>query len=430
MYKQSIKTALIFTGYLLLFVAIKPVFFLPAYALYILILKYAVNQRWRKISQVEFYALVPFLLLYFIETFIFEIHSDLLMGWVWMGGIFLSFVIRMVMLQRRADLHRFHNLFMILLFVFLIASFEVFLWEHRIGLRYQMHNLGARFVINKMLLWAPKDVASRINNNNSFLAPRNMEKSGAPFKIIFFGGSSTAGAGLNDKSDAFPAVIRRTLKEKFPDNPIMVINAGIDSYTTFHIRRLIEMTGDDGAADIYVFYVGYNDGTPNYGPYTQKQIWEIMYGQGKPGTKKGIGWVQKTLGRIRTYQFLTRGLLPVRDTIYSLGKVPKTFPVSDQEMMENLGAIKEFCDKRKIKMVLAFEASIERRLSLDTMIRFGKENPDVTTVDVSSVILQEPLHNNLFLDNVHLTIKGHKVVAKIILNALLENQLLPNKYLP
>lgn len=418
----KLKLVLLIFGVFILFIPIRPLVLIPAYALYILCFRYLANETWRWITRIELYALVPLLLLLpFNHQFLFDSGNDLISGAVWIIFLFISFLIRIVLAQYRANEHRLHNVFMILTVIFMLVSFETLLMEHRVGLRFQTFNVGANFVVDKALFWAPKDTKINWYTNRANLAREQLGYKSEDFRINFFGGSSTAGKKLKKPTNAFPYRIEEMLNSKFSDTKFHVVNAGVDSYTTFQIRRLIEMTGDQALADIFVLYVGYNDSARLAGPYTQKQIWEILYGSPEKLSEQGIGLIQRTLGKLRTYNFLVKAILPMRKIMAESGSNEGITTVSHEEMMENLEVIWSICKENQIKLLLCFEAcTADHPLQqIQTMTKFAQAHPEVETLNIDGALRARPEFESYFFDQVHLNIKGHTAVAEIIFDKLI-----------
>jgi acyl-CoA thioesterase I len=75
--------------------------------------------------------------------------------------------------------------------------------------------------------------------------------------ILFFGNSLTAGYGLDDPSDAFPALIQEKIDSL--DLPYKVINAGLSGETTSGGKNRIDWLLKQ-KVDVFVLELGANDG--------------------------------------------------------------------------------------------------------------------------------------------------------------------------
>ncbi|MCX2739359.1 arylesterase [Pontibacter anaerobius] len=76
--------------------------------------------------------------------------------------------------------------------------------------------------------------------------------------ILFFGNSLTAGYGLDDPSQAFPALIQQRIDSL--DMPYKVINAGLSGETTAGGKSRVDWLLKKQPVDIFVLELGANDG--------------------------------------------------------------------------------------------------------------------------------------------------------------------------
>ena len=94
-----------------------------------------------------------------------------------------------------------------------------------------------------------------------------------PRTIIFFGDSLTAGYGLEDPDQAYPAVIQRKLEAA--GRPWRVVNAGLSGETTAGgLRRLDWILRQP--ADIFVIELGGNDGLRGIAPESTRANLQAM----------------------------------------------------------------------------------------------------------------------------------------------------------
>lgn len=121
--------------------------------------------------------------------------------------------------------------------------------------RYKMRYLQS------ILLLMVAIMAACNNENSPKTGAKNQQDDSDSVKlrktILFFGNSLTAGYGLEDPDEAFPAVIQRKIDSL--DLPYKVINAGLSGETTAggvnRINWLLKQT-----IDIFVLELGANDG--------------------------------------------------------------------------------------------------------------------------------------------------------------------------
>lgn len=60
------------------------------------------------------------------------------------------------------------------------------------------------------------------------------------FRILFIGESSTAGVGLNNNSDAYPAQVEKILQQKYPDKKIKSYNEGAIAIHSDNIKKNLD----------------------------------------------------------------------------------------------------------------------------------------------------------------------------------------------
>lgn len=428
----GLKGFVILFGLLVLTERLETMLVLVVFILWVTFLHLVNRLPAKRIFHLEFIAFTPF---------IFSLLANAINAKIGMIAgsatflflIFLSFMIRVVLLQRLVKKVPFHNSTMFALFVFMVICCELFLGESELGLRFKMRNLGVEYVMNKATFWAPKDFREKMFQSiREYMIDDVMvegTEAGSGKVIYFFGGSATAGAGLENPLDAFAYQTKNLWNEKYPDKSMAVVNGGVGGYTTFQIRRLIETYMDDIKADLFVLYFGFNDTQKTYGRYTHKQIYEIMYGKGRGS---GPGWIGKTqllLGRLRTYNFLVNAFNQIKEKLQGTALDTTVRAVPIQDMEENLEAILKICKHNKIHLLLLAEAANDSeregsyRNTHNAILRFAIAN-QVPFVDVHVEINKMKNASTLFLDDVHLTAEGHRRVAEMITKAIVENKLL------
>jgi len=95
------------------------------------------------------------------------------------------------------------------------------------------------------------------NKNSANKEDQKQEKMTAKKSIIFFGNSLTAGYGLEDPSDAFPALVQNRIDSL--QLPYKVINAGLSGETTSGGNTRIDWLLKQ-QIDVFVLELGANDG--------------------------------------------------------------------------------------------------------------------------------------------------------------------------
>ena len=95
------------------------------------------------------------------------------------------------------------------------------------------------------------------NSNNATKQDQKQETMTEKKNIIFFGNSLTAGYGLDDPSEAFPALIQNKIDSL--NLPYKVVNAGLSGETTSGGNTRIEWLLKQ-KIDVFVLELGANDG--------------------------------------------------------------------------------------------------------------------------------------------------------------------------
>lgn len=230
-------------------------------------------------------------------------------------------------------------------------------------------------------------------------------------RLVAMGGSSTGGAWQNDDLDEFwPAELER---QRGPS--VQAVNLGVGGWTTLHIRRFIETRLDDVDPDVVVVYVGHNDMvTESARPYSE------LLAAWRSGSDASVA-VSGALARVPLYQLLRFSLQAVAGR-----QLGAAVPVADARA--NLTAVADRLEARGTPLLLAREGVAPDPSVLDdyaAMMRtLAQSRPRVAYVDTAAA-LTGPGAGDVFLDNCHLTERGHARVAAAIDGALSEAGWLP-----
>jgi lysophospholipase L1-like esterase len=230
------------------------------------------------------------------------------------------------------------------------------------------------------------------------------EASGA-IRIITAGSSSTGGAYQNDRlSDFYPARMQELLGQGY-----QVINQGVGGWTTFHIDHYIDSQIEALSPDVLTLYVGHNDQLTAL-PRPVRE----MYGRIHSGGS-GVQLAAR-LGRYRLYQGL-------RYAVASLRPAQSRVAVPLDHARENLSKLVKLMGDRGGKMVLASEGLSPDPGPLqpyfEMMAELAKSHPHVGYVDTAAALHLEP-PAAVFLDDSHLTDRGHRLVAGMLADAISE----------
>ena len=226
-------------------------------------------------------------------------------------------------------------------------------------------------------------------------------------RIVALGGSSTGGAFQMDDLDLFwPARLQEIL------SGWEVVNQGVGGWNTLHIRLYVEGQWERLDPDILLLYIGHNDiMTTAPVPYSS------LYAHYTPGSEPSR---QNPLEKSRLYFGLRFAVLALRDS-----KPGRAVPLSDAE--DNLRAILELAGE--IPVVLMTEgvnpdpfpmrpyAALQERLAAE----YGQHHLDTATA------LDDLQSTELFIDDCHLTERGHRVLAGIVATELRASELVEDR---
>ncbi len=226
----------------------------------------------------------------------------------------------------------------------------------------------------------------------------------AAHRIVALGGSSTGGAFVNDDLSTFyPALLDARLGAE-----VEVINQGVGGWTTLHIRRYLASRLDDLDPDVVVLYVAHNDiYTPSRRPYAE--IFERYL------KAEGISWkISRALQHSRVY-------LGMRFSLQALAGIEQAQAVPVEHARDNIGAIVEILSEHNATLLLVPEGVVMRTpdwYRYEQMLQsLAEEHSHVAYLDVTNS-LTNPANGAVFVDNVHLTGRGHDLLATRLAEAL------------
>ena len=222
-------------------------------------------------------------------------------------------------------------------------------------------------------------------------------------RVITAGSSSTGGAYQNDDLDDFyPARMQEILGPGY-----QVINQGVGGWTTFHIDRYLAAQIEALQPDIVTLYVGHNDQLTAL-PRPIAEIYEQLH------SGSATDSVASGLSRYRLYQAL-------RYTVASLRPAQARAAVPLSHARDNISRIITLVTSRGGTVILASEG-----LSPDPgpllpyfqmLSKLAQAHTQVHFVDTAAALHKHP-PASIFLDDSHLTDKGHRLVADMMTQAI------------
>ena len=223
-------------------------------------------------------------------------------------------------------------------------------------------------------------------------------------RVVALGGSSTGGAWQNDDLGQFwPAELERR-----HGSGLQAVNQGVGGWTTLHIRRFLETRLADVDPDVVVLYVGHNDiVTESVRPYGE------LFEAWKQGTDLTVS-VSGVVADVPLYQLARFGLQGAFGSA-----VQPAVPVRDARA--NLETIIGLLAPREIPLILAREGIAPDPSVLDRygeMLAAVAASADRVEFVDTSAALTGPGAGEVFLDNCHLTERGHVRVAEAVRETL------------
>ncbi len=240
---------------------------------------------------------------------------------------------------------------------------------------------------------------------------RPSERRQSAVRVVALGGSSTGGAWQNDNLDQFwPAELERRHGPS-----VQAVNQGVGGWTTLHIRRFLETRLADVDPDVVVLYIGHNDIlTESVRPYGE------LYAAWKRGTDLSVS-VSGAMSHVPLYQLARYGLQSAFGSA-----VQPAVPVDDAR--DNLQTVAALLAERKVPLLLAREGVAPDPSVLDDygamLEALAASSEQVGFVDTGAA-LTGPGAGTVFLDNCHLTERGHGRVAEAVREALMDEGWIP-----
>jgi lysophospholipase L1-like esterase len=228
-------------------------------------------------------------------------------------------------------------------------------------------------------------------------------------RIVALGGSSTGGAYQMDNLDLFWP---RKLDARVAGRGWEVVNQGVGGWNTLHVRLYVESQLERLQPDLLALYVGHND-VMTHLPVPYRQLLAQYEATRGGGAAQAFGQATALFGRSRLYMGLTYAILALRDRGGAVA-----VPVADAR--ENLSRIRDLAHARGAKVLFMTEG-----LSPDpTPLRDYRDMLRALAAEQGDLFLDaaEALHAtrdpDLFIDDCHLTERGHVFLAEQVDTAL------------
>ncbi len=249
-----------------------------------------------------------------------------------------------------------------------------------------------------------KHVSWTVNTNAEGLRQGPLGPKTARRRILCVGDSRTFGVGVGD-SDTWPAQLQQALDARRPGR-FEVINAGVTGYTSRQGLRYLELHAAALQPDLVIACFAFNEGAEIPPPGIGDWEWENLRDQ------SGL-----------------RALL--KKAAYGAG-LERPSPaarhatrLSPGQTLDTLVGISQYCLKQGIAPVLLFWPSLPELVdekflqpNISGLAIEAARLGAASLIDVSPVL--RPEMTSIFLDPIHLTAPGNRLVAGRVADALLE----------
>lgn len=243
----------------------------------------------------------------------------------------------------------------------------------------------------------------------------SLKKPPGTFRIMILGDSSAFGYGVN-QDEVFAEVLKKMLREKYPDKKIEVINGAVMGYTTFSTRNFFLEKGVKFEPDAII--ISHNNDPDIDLDADKNRV-----------APQSLQPLMKLLYKSNVYMAVRREILNRK-----YGKTPEIFGeipeekgvnrVSADDLSKNLQAIMDEADKRGIKILtisMPRNEKIDREEGEpddldDELVQYRGIMKEVTEKHkgIFTDILKEWKNlppDRLFIDSMHPTAEGHRKIA-------------------
>ena len=311
---------------------------------------------------------------------------------------------------------RMPGLFNILACLVFLLFVETYLKGHPISYNtfirvsgYRVHDVPDRlgwYMVPRMRY------TNRMLYDREFAERYRATKEPGTYRIICLGGSSTQGYGLERNSNqAYPEVLESILNSRKAGSRFQVMNAGVGGYSALHCLKMLEGGLVSYAPDMVTISVLVNN-MPTQ-PKSDMERWEkIVAGNRGPLGKLADLFLDTHIGILMESE-----LMPVLR-----GEVHAVSPEDYKEILRTFAA---FCRNRGIRAAI-----IQEQIASYIFYYGDRENDEgfnryyrraVEVAGEFGVPLIDPYdrfvserESAIFLDNVHMTPRGHEIMAQEI----------------
>ncbi|MFH1466222.1 MAG: GDSL-type esterase/lipase family protein [Pseudomonadota bacterium] len=222
-------------------------------------------------------------------------------------------------------------------------------------------------------------------------------------RIVALGGSSTGGAFQMDDLGLFwPA----RLGERLASRGWEVVNQGVGGWNSLHIRLYLESDLARLDPDLLVLYLGHNDLEPS--TLTMRDAWDRY--------RSRRGWVAGVSGLLGH----SRALSGLRYAMLAATGRRGTVAVPPEDARANLSAITHAAQARGAGVLLVTEGldpDPAPMAAYGALLREVAQETGGLWLDGAGALHADP-SPDLFIDDCHLSVQGHRVLADLIASTL------------
>lgn len=246
---------------------------------------------------------------------------------------------------------------------------------------------------------------------------RTLERTEGVRRVLSVGESTAAGSMVSIE-EAYPWRVQEALKAR--GEPVEVINAGVEAYTSWQIYAWLEAEGMAFSPDVVLVYVEGNDRQPT-GITDEYQFQYKVQGTDRElyGRRKPIAPLLSLLYRSQAWLWLRKQTLRLPSDLpdaRALGPMRGTgsVRVPEEDRREAFVRMKALCEG--VCELVVLQPTWQGRQPDDSLRVLAKEL-DLRWIDLGAAREASGVQD-FFIDGIHPTPEGHQVFADAIVEAL------------
>jgi lysophospholipase L1-like esterase len=325
----------------------------------------------------------------------------------------------------------------------IVLTVAVFFGGIEYALRIELKESISRYRPHPQLLWElrPNKQGQRFAVNSWGMRCKEfpLEKEPNEYRIMILGDSSAFGAGIED-GRRFSDILEEKLQVEYPDRKIRVVNAAVEGYSIYLARKYFDLRLKKFNPDCLIISFN-NDPNPDImqdkdrlPPQWSMPVFSVLY--------------QSELFLLLKKLTLNRFLETEKGRKIWERKKSKdvTARVSDEDIKENytylIDEMKKSngktiimamplpapgLDRKALKALTLEESSVNtNHLNKDykyrLLLKQISNSNNAIFADIFSLWRKEKDNNSLFIDHVHPTEEGHKLIAEELNRIIKENR--------